>query len=88
MAEDPDKVVRAVGRRIAELRVERGLTQEQFAERFGSSLKYVQRMEAGRQNLSVKSLVRIANALRSKAADLLAAPAALRANPGRPKKAG
>jgi transcriptional regulator with XRE-family HTH domain len=86
VAEDPDKVVRAIGRRIAEVRAERGLTQEQFAEKFGSSLKYVQRVEAGRQNLSVRSLVKLASALRLRTADLFVAPATMRSNPGRPKK--
>lgn len=86
MAEDPERTVRAIGRRIAEVRNERGLTQEEFAERFGCSLKYVQRIEAGRQNLSVRSLVRLANALRIRTADLFLAPASLHSNPGRPKR--
>jgi transcriptional regulator with XRE-family HTH domain len=79
-------MLRAIGRRIAEVRAERGMTQEQFAERFGSSLKYLQRVEAGRQNLSVRSLVRLANALRLRTAELFVAPTTLRSNPGRPKR--
>ena len=85
LPEDPDKVVRAVGRRIAELRAERGLTQEQFAEHYGATVKYIQRVEAGRQNVSVRTLVKLANTLRAKTADLLVAPTTLRSTPGRPK---
>lgn len=86
MAEDPEKTLRSIGRRIAEMRVERGLTQEEYAERCGWSLKYLQRIEAGRQNLSVRSLVKLANALRIRAAELFVAPASLRSNPGRPRR--
>ena len=62
MRQNPDSAIRAIGRRIADLRRERGLTQERFAEEVGVSEKYVQRIEAG-ANLSVRSLVRFANAL-------------------------
>jgi transcriptional regulator with XRE-family HTH domain len=60
--QDPDVVIRAIGRRIAEVRRERGLTQEAFSEVVGVSEKYVQRVESG-ANLSIRSLVRFANAL-------------------------
>ncbi len=56
---DPDLVLRSVGRRVAELR---SGTQEELAERLGVSIKYLQRIEAGRPNLTIRSLVRIANA--------------------------
>lgn len=55
-------MIRAIGRRIAEVRRERGLTQEAFSEVVGVSEKYVQRVESG-ANLSIRSLVRFANAL-------------------------
>jgi DNA-binding XRE family transcriptional regulator len=42
VAEDPEKTIRAMGRRVAELRDERGWTQEEFAERVGCSTKYIQ----------------------------------------------
>ena len=60
--QDPDTAIRTIGRRIAHLRRERALTQERFAEEVGVSEKYVQRVEAG-ANLSVRSLVKFANAL-------------------------
>jgi transcriptional regulator with XRE-family HTH domain len=60
--QNPDSAIRAIGRRIADLRRERGFTQEQFAEKVGVSEKYLQRVESG-ANLSIRSLVRFANAL-------------------------
>ena len=60
--QNPDSAIRAIGRRIADLRRERAFTQEQFAEKVGVSEKYLQRVESG-ANLSIRSLVRFANAL-------------------------
>jgi len=59
---DPDRVCLNVGRRIAELREERTLTQEKLSVLLASSAQWVSQLEAGR-NLTVHSLVRIANAL-------------------------
>jgi transcriptional regulator with XRE-family HTH domain len=53
---DIDDTVRNVGRRVAELRAKAGLTQEQQAERLGFTLKYLQRIEGGGENLTVRSL--------------------------------
>jgi transcriptional regulator with XRE-family HTH domain len=84
--EDVDQLLRRIGRRIAELRGERELTQEEFAGRLDFSVKYTQRVEAGRQNLSVGSLVKLANTLDVAVADLFKKPRTLRANKGRPPK--
>jgi transcriptional regulator with XRE-family HTH domain len=84
--EEAHQLLRRIGRRIAELRVERALTQEEFAGRLDYSVKYTQRIEAGRQNLSVGSLVRLANALDVAVADLLKTPRTLQANKGRPPR--
>ena len=47
--------------RLKALRVERGLTQEEFAEKAGISYKYYQAVEAGRkQDLRLSTLVRLA----------------------------
>ena len=76
-----------VGRRVAEIRAGRGWTQEQFAERLDVLPGYVARIEGGRENLSVESLVKLALELRVEVADLLSAPASrARRRPGRPKK--
>ena len=56
----PNHVVRSVGRRVAAARRAGGWTQEQVAERAGFSIKYLQRIEGGRENLTIKSLVELA----------------------------
>jgi len=84
---DPDQVVHNVGRRVAELRAERGLTQEQLAEAAGVSIKYLQRIEAGRQNLTIRSLVGFANLLDAKPVEFFEAPATTGGRIGRPPRA-
>ncbi len=83
-----DAVLRDVGRRIAELRADRGLTQQQVADQLGITARYVQAVEAGKVNVSVRALVDWANLLRAPVATILDVPrsrAPRRA--GRPKKA-
>ena len=82
----PERVLRAVGRRVGELRRERGLTQEQLAEILELSVRYVQFVESGEENLTVTTLVKIANGLRVPVADLFAPPTKPKPGPGRPKK--
>ena len=64
-----------VGRRIAEIRVEQGWTQQQLANALGLSLQYVQRCETGAANLTLRSLVKIASALKRDPRRLLDPPA-------------
>jgi transcriptional regulator with XRE-family HTH domain len=83
---DPDRVCRNVGRRIAELREERSLTQEQLSVLLASSSQWVSQLESGR-NMTVNSLVRVANALRVPVEQLFEAPrsAAHERRAGRPR---
>lgn len=82
---DPDRVIRGLGRRVAELRTQAGWTQEELAERMKQPVKYLQRIESGSQNLSVRTLVRFANSLGVPMAELFQPPASLRMpRPGRP----
>jgi transcriptional regulator with XRE-family HTH domain len=60
--EDPERIARDIGRRIAELRVERDWTQEQFAERLGINVKNLQKLERGR-NYTLYKLVGLARVL-------------------------
>ncbi|MBI5532154.1 MAG: helix-turn-helix transcriptional regulator [Deltaproteobacteria bacterium] len=83
--QDSAEVLRDVGRRIAELRAARGHTQEAFAERLRVTVQYEQRVEAGRENLTVQSLVKLAGELGVLVADLFAAPAVRTRRPGRPR---
>ena len=52
-----------MGKRIRELRRQKGLTQEELGERAGISYKYLGSIERGQENPSFKHLVRLAKAL-------------------------
>ena len=52
-----------IGRRIAEIRREVGLTQEQLAERAGISVVHLCNIELGKKTLGLAVLIRIAEAL-------------------------
>ena len=67
---DPERVLKDVGRRIAEYRAARGMTQERLAESIGVSVRYIQSVEAGTENLTVRSLVVYANVFRVRVGDL------------------
>jgi XRE family aerobic/anaerobic benzoate catabolism transcriptional regulator len=71
---DPDRLLLGLGRRARELRTERGLTLRQVAERSGLSSRFVIQVEAGRGNLSVRSLAALARALGTTPAALLSGP--------------
>lgn len=84
--QDPAQVRRDVGRRIAEIRLGLGLTQEQAAERLRVSAKGYQALELGVQNLTINTLVRVANALGVRVSELFAAPASREVKRGRPRR--
>ena len=65
---------RLVGENFARIRRERGLTQEEVAERSGFSQQYISGLERGRRNPTVVTLYELAQALRVSHLDLLAAP--------------
>lgn len=52
-----------VGRNVRRIRTERGMTQEQFAERSGFSQQYISDLERGRRNPTIVSLYELAVAL-------------------------
>ncbi|WP_395612173.1 helix-turn-helix domain-containing protein [Allosphingosinicella sp.] len=52
-----------VGRNAARIRKERGLTQEELAERCGLSQQYLSGLEQGRRNPTIVTLYEIASAL-------------------------
>jgi transcriptional regulator with XRE-family HTH domain len=55
-----DPLLRALGRRLHQLREARGWTQELLAERADVDRSYVAGIEAGLRNPSVKALAKIA----------------------------
>lgn len=86
--EDPERLVRDIGRRAAELRVDRGWTQQEFADRLGISVRYLARLERGLQNFTVHRLVWLAGHLGVRAVDLFTPPRSRRVRVGRPRRYG
>jgi transcriptional regulator with XRE-family HTH domain len=60
-----------VGRNVRRARIEKGLTQEELAERAGTSQFYVSSLEAGRRNPTVVTVASLAKALGVDHLDLL-----------------
>ncbi|MBA3511590.1 MAG: helix-turn-helix transcriptional regulator [Sphingomonas sp.] len=60
-----------VGRNAARIRREKGMTQEQLAERSGLSQQYLSGLESGRRNPTIVTLYEIATALGVSHVDLL-----------------
>lgn len=60
-----------VGRNTARIRKERGLTQEQLAERSGLSQQYLSGLEQGRRNPTILTIYEIATALGVSHVDLV-----------------
>ena len=67
---DVARLKRHVAARIAEIRRTQGWTQEVLAERLGVSLRYMQSVEAGTQNLTLETIAKVATALRISAVQL------------------
>ncbi len=63
---------RLVGSNFARIRREKGLTQEEVAERSGFSQQYISSLENGRRNPTVITLYELAQALGIGPLDLLA----------------
>lgn len=59
------------GKRLRELRSERELSQEKLGELAGLDRTYVSSAEAGRRNVSLKTIYKLAEALGVEAKDLL-----------------
>jgi transcriptional regulator with XRE-family HTH domain len=74
------EALRRLGEHVAELRRERGLTQEALAERMEVSRNHVADIELGARNTGVWSFLLLARALELPASELLAifGPATLR----------
>jgi transcriptional regulator with XRE-family HTH domain len=60
-----------VGQNFARLRKQKGLTQEQVAERSGISQQYLSGLESGRRNPTVITLHHLAEALGVTPVDLI-----------------
>ncbi len=84
--DDAERVTKDVGRRIAELRADMGLTQEQLAERLRMATNNLQRIELGAQNLTIRTLVRFSKVLGVPVGALFEAPRSRVIRTGRPPR--
>ncbi|WP_437587811.1 helix-turn-helix domain-containing protein [Sorangium sp. So ce1000] len=89
--EDPEDVIATVGRRIAELRARSGRTQAEVAEALGTTVPNLQRIEHGQQNVTIRTMVRIANVIGARVAEFFQepetpTPEAPQRKRGRPRK--
>lgn len=75
----------SVAANIARIRRERGLTQEELAELAGFSARYVRQLESGTTNTGVRTLARVAAALRVEIAALVQPAKLAPPKPGRPR---
>lgn len=82
----PERVLQELGLRIAEVRTARDLTQEALAERLDVGVRYVQAVESGAQNVTIRTLTAFANQLRVPPRVLFERPRVRRRRPGRPRK--
>lgn len=83
---DPSKLAQQVGRRVAELRSELGVTQAVLAEHLEVSVRYLQSIEAGLENLTLETIAKLASVLKAKPSALFEPPVTKKPRPGRPKK--
>lgn len=71
-----------IGQLISQIRQERGLTQAEFAKRLGTSQSAVNRIEHGKQNLSLETMGRISEVLNKQLISLGGASVNLRIEGG------
>jgi len=66
------RFLRAIGRRIRQLRTAKGWSQEDFANRCGLHRTYISTMEQGRRNLAALNLRAVARAFKITLSDFFA----------------
>lgn len=71
MAKSAQPLLRKVGDRVREIRVKRGLSQEELAHRAGLDRSYMSGIERGVRNLTVLKLQSVARALKVPLRELL-----------------
>jgi transcriptional regulator with XRE-family HTH domain len=85
MNKETKNLLKNLNRRIAELRIEAGLTQEQLAEKMGVPLRALQYWEADRI-ISLPYLIKMAQTLRRDPEDFFKTPKVKQVKKGRPTK--
>lgn len=74
-----------VGRRVAEVRTELNLTQQDLGALTRTSKQWISAVENGGVNLTLRSLVKLANALQVTLLELTLPPKTQKARRGRPR---
>src|ERR1700677_4810306 len=82
---DPDKTIENIGRRVAEIRLKLGLTQDALAEKAGVTGGYIRQIEGGWKNMRVNTLCKIADILGCQTRDLFETPTMKKQTSGRPR---
>lgn len=67
---DKEKTLTEIGLRIRQLREEKGLSIQEFSDKLEIEYTNVVRIEKGRTNFTIGTLVKIANALNIQIGDL------------------
>ena len=83
---NPEKTLENIGRRVAELRLKLGLTQDALAEKAGVTGGYIRKIEGGWKDLRVSTLCKIADMLGCRLKDLFTTPTLKKPSSGRPRK--
>lgn len=61
--QDPTKIAQDIGRRVAQIRRERNLTQRQLAAKLKVSIPWLSKVETKGSNMTVVTIIKLANAL-------------------------
>jgi transcriptional regulator with XRE-family HTH domain len=68
---ESQKFLKALGLRLRQLRIERGLSQEELAAQSGFSRSYYTEVETGKRNVAILNLYRLAKCLKVPIQELL-----------------
>jgi transcriptional regulator with XRE-family HTH domain len=85
IAPDVERLLRSIAANVRKHRARLGLTQEELGEATGLSYRYLQDIEAGRKNVTVDTLVRLARVLRVRPVQMMASAHLSSPRVGRPK---
>jgi transcriptional regulator with XRE-family HTH domain len=83
---ESQKWIKNVSRRVAEIRVQKGLTQAQVAEKIGITQRSYQVWENGTKEMKIGTLYKLSLALGCNPADFLKKAKSPAPKPGRPRQ--
>lgn len=66
-----DDLLKRIAKNIQNARLNKGLTQEKFAEKIDKSWSYVSKIESGKTNLTLKTINALAKELDIQVSDIL-----------------